>query len=179
MPTINIDMDGVVADFFTGASVYLNAMKEEIQQADQNGQWPEASWNRLRDAPHWFRNLPKMPQADEMMALAQRFRDELGWNLRMLTAIPNKNDLPDVFQDKFDWMQEYYPGIRVNFGPYSTDKWRHCKPGDILVDDRADNCAQWQAAGGHAVRVTGNYDLALAELEILFNHLLAKKDTGN
>lgn len=172
MPTIFIDMDGVVADFLIGASTYLNSPAEDTDQADRDGQWPESSWGCLRDAPNFFRHLPKMAKADAMMSLAARFRDELGWNLRMLTAIPHKNDMPDVFQDKFDWMHEYYPGVRVNFGPYSADKWQQCHPADILVDDRMENCEQWRSAGGIAVRVTSDYDLALSELETILNQLL-------
>jgi 5'(3')-deoxyribonucleotidase len=172
VPTIFVDMDGVIADFMTGARNYLNASTADTDEAERDGRWPEKTWGRLVEAPNFFRHLPKMSRADELMNLAHRFRDELGWQLRILTAIPENNEVPDVFQDKVDWIKEYYPGIRVNFGPYSQDKWRQCKPGDILIDDRKDNCEQWQAAQGIAVRVTSDYQSALDQLQSLFDSYL-------
>ena len=41
------------------------------------------------------------------------------------------------------------------------------KEGDILVDDRVDNCARWEEAGGVAIQVTEDYELALKQLEAL------------
>ena len=169
MPTIYLDMDGVVADFNTAARRYLKRDQTAADQAAQAGRWPEEEWRRLRDVPNFYRHLPKMPQADMMFLIAGQFRDVLGWNLRMLTAIPKGNDVPDCIQDKVEWMQEFFPGVRVDFGPYSQDKQQHCQPGDILVDDRRDNCDQWVRAGGLAVKVDSqNYDGALAELKRLF-----------
>ena len=101
------------------------------------------------------------------MSLARRFETELGYNLRMLTAIPPDNDFPEVFQDKMDWMREYFPGVRVHFGPYSEDKQHHCLPGDILVDDRTSNITEWRAAGGTGIHVTQDYQRALDELNQL------------
>jgi len=158
MPTIYIDMDGVVADWESAALQHIQ------HQRDINGVWPDEEWQRIRSVDHFYRHLPEMPRAHDMMALARRFRDELGWNLHMLTAIPHKNDMYEVFHDKIDWMAERWPEIRVHFGPYSDDKHHHCRPGDVLVDDRTANCEQWRQAGGIAVQVTRDYDLALSEL---------------
>ena len=175
MPTIYIDMDGVVADFDTVARQIMQATHEEQQHAMETGRWPDHKWREILKEQNFYRILPKMPKADQMMALAFRFRDELGWRLRMLTAIPRKNDFPECFQDKFDWMAENYPGVRIMFGPYSEDKQHHCHPGDILVDDRISNCREWTAAGGTAVRVSADYDLALSQLaELLEQYRLAQ-----
>jgi hypothetical protein len=51
------------------------------------------------------------------------------------------------------WVEEYFPDIPVHFGPYSEDKRDHCWPGDILVDDRSTNIAQWINAGGVGIQV--------------------------
>jgi 5'(3')-deoxyribonucleotidase len=177
MPTIYLDMDGVLADFNTAARTYLNASKADEKDAEHNGRWPEHSWHKLVDAPNFYRHLPKMPLADELVKLAYRFKNELGWEIRILTAIPTKNEVPDVFQDKFDWMEEYYPGIRLCFGPYSTDKYKHAKQGDILVDDRESNCREWTQTGQRAVRVLSqNYQGALDELNDILTTL---KGTGS
>jgi 5'(3')-deoxyribonucleotidase len=115
-----------------------------------------------------FRHLPKMPQADEMVNLARKIRDDLGYELIFLTAIPHYNDVHWAFWDKMLWAQERYPDIPVHFGPYSEDKKKHCIAGDILVDDRPDNCQSWKEAGGVAIRVTKDYQAALDELEDLY-----------
>jgi 5'(3')-deoxyribonucleotidase len=172
MPTIYIDMDGVVADFDTLAQQIMTATMAERKEAELTGRWPDSKWRDILKEQHFYRQLPKMPQADQMMAMASRFRDDLGWRLRMLTAIPRKNDFPEVFQDKIDWMMEYYPGVRVHFGPYSEDKQNHCQPGDILVDDRPSNIKEWRAAGGTAVHVTNNYQLALDQLGQIYKQMV-------
>jgi len=170
-------MDGVLADFNTAARNYLQATPQEEHEAERNGRWPEHKWRHLVDAPNFYRHLPKMPLADELVKLARRFQDELGWTVMILTAIPTNNEVPDVFQDKFDWMHEYYPGIRLCFGPYSTDKYKHARPGDILVDDRDSNCRAWRATGNTAVRVLSqDYQSALDELTEI---LATLKGTGN
>ena len=167
-------MDGVLADFNTAARLHFNASREEQAAADAAGRWPRERWATIRNQRNFYRTLPKMPQADQLLTLARRFRDELGWELRILTAIPHNNDMPEVFQDKFDWVQEYCADIRVYFGPYSEDKQRHAGPGDILVDDRASNCAEWTQAGGTAVRVLSTgYQTALDELELILERKLS------
>lgn len=174
MPTIYIDMDGVVANWDAAAREVVGHKVKDL-----NGRWPDEDWERVRSIEHFYRDLPKMPQADQLMELAKKFRDYLGWNLYMLTAIPHNNDHPHAFHDKIKWMDRYYPGIDVHFGPYSHDKQHHCRPGDILVDDRPSNISEWTNAGGTAVHVTDNYDQALEELESIYNQLVNAKSIDN
>ncbi len=169
MNTLYIDMDGVVADFDTPARSIMQATFEENRLAEMTGRWPDHKWREILNHKNFFRILPKMPQADDLMYLAGRFETELGWRLRMLTAIPKKNDFPEAFQDKIDWMMEHYPGVRVHFGPYSQDKQHHCRPGDILVDDRTSNITEWRAVGGIGIQVTKDYGLAIEQLQQEFD----------
>jgi 5'(3')-deoxyribonucleotidase len=146
-------MDGVLADFNAAARQTLRAPPEDESRAAAEGRWPPEEWNRLKSVPNFFRNLPKTQISDDLVELARRFRDDLGWNISVLTAIPKHNDMPDAFQDKIEWIQQHYPDLRVRFGPYSKDKQCHAQAGDYLVDDRRDNCAEWTEAGGVAIRV--------------------------
>ncbi len=68
-----------------------------------------------------------------------------------MTAVPKGNDIQYAFFDKVEWAQKYFPGVPVFFGPYSKDKYQHCKVGDILIDDRISNIEEWRAAGGLAI----------------------------
>jgi 5'(3')-deoxyribonucleotidase len=168
---IYIDMDGVVADFNRNATLVLGHDKQDI-----NSKWSDAEWDKVKQLPHFYRTLPLMPRASEMMDLALRFRDSLGYELRMLTAIPQNNDMPDCIHDKIDWMADYWPDIRVHFGPYSEDKQNHCTgPNDILVDDKPSNIEEWRARGGRAVEVTADYELALTELRAILDSELAQQ----
>ena len=153
MNKLYLDMDGVVADWRSNARRVLGS-----DSTDPRQRYSSEDWDRLRGLGRIFRDLPLMAGAEELVSVARWFRDDLGWELLFLTAIPHNNDVPWVFHDKIAWAHRYFPDIPVHFGPYSEDKWRHCSPGDILVDDRLDNCQQWRAAGGVAVKV----DLTLA-----------------
>jgi 5'(3')-deoxyribonucleotidase len=168
--SIYVDMDGVVADFEGGAATFLG------YRIDPGKYYPDNDWKKIRNHKRIFRDLPKMKRADEMVNLARRFRDELGYELLFLTAMPHNNDMHWAFWDKILWVKNYYPDIPVHFGPRSSDKKEHCEPGDILIDDRSDNCDQWQAAKGIAIRVKRNsYTSALKELEELLEKKLGLK----
>ena len=155
-----LDMDGVVADWRANAIRVIG-----YDCFDPAQRYKEDDWARLRADPHIFRNLPQMARSEELVALARQYRDRLGWELLFLTAIPHNNDVPWTFYDKILWVNERFPDIPVHFGPYSEDKHRHCSPGDILVDDRSDNCAQWAAAGGQAIRVGLTLDTAIQAVQ--------------
>lgn len=175
-PTLYLDMDGVLADFNATARTMLSASDRDETDAEKNGRWPDHQWRRILDYPNFYRILPKTAIADDLVALARRFRDQLNWDVKILTAVPKKNDMKEAFQDKFDWIQEYYPDLRIRFGPYSHDKHTHCRPGDILVDDRTVNCQEWKDAGGIAIRVVhSDQKNVLQQLEDIFNQQLSKK----
>jgi len=154
-------MDGVVADWRANA---INVIGYDC--FDPLQRYNAADWDLLRSDPHIFLNLPLMPRANELVDIAREYRDRLGWELLFLTAIPHNNDVPWTFYDKILWVQKYFPDIAVHFGPYSEDKHLHCKPNDILVDDRVDNCDSWRAAGGLSFRVGRQLDATIEQLQL-------------
>lgn len=163
--TFYLDMDGVCADWDRAAEQFLG-IAPRLNPVNGNYTVTPVEWEQLKSAGHFYRNLPLMPGVDQLVALARQYRDVLGWDLFFLTAIPSKNDVPEAFSDKVLWAQEHFPDIEVHFGPYAVDKQRHCRPGDILVDDRNSNCEQWRAAGGMAVKVNGrSLTGAIAEIQ--------------
>lgn len=169
--TLYLDMDGVLADFDSFAHQLLGPQSDP----GSSERWPQEQWQQLARVPNLYLQLPKMPLADRMADLARRFRDELGWDLYLLTATPKANDVPDSFYDKVIWTQQHFPDITVRFGPYSKDKQNHCRPGDILVDDRESNCLEWQQRGGEVIRVRkGQYTRALDQLKQRLDQELSK-----
>ena len=162
---IYLDMDGVVADF--------NAYAESVlRHPAQDERFPESDWRHLRDNPRLYRDLPLIAESLDLVNVARRCRDLLGYELMFLTAVPRNNDVHWAFWDKFLWAQKYFPDIPVHFGPYSQDKHQHCQPGDILIDDRTSNIEQWRQAGGQAVKVRAG---ELAPAILFLEGLLTKE----
>jgi 5' nucleotidase, deoxy (Pyrimidine), cytosolic type C protein (NT5C) len=143
---IYLDIDDVVADWMGYARAYLrepNWKEGEIL--------PDTTWRRLKDDPRMYSKLPLKEGALELVNYCrQLLREDKIEGLYFLTAIPHKNDMPWAPQDKVFWGQQHFPDIPVFLGPYSDQKWMHCKPGDILIDDRTVNCEQWISAGGQS-----------------------------
>jgi 5'(3')-deoxyribonucleotidase len=154
--TFYLDMDGVVADWEVAASTFL---RRPMRDPDTTTHYRNTAeeWERIKTQSRFYRDLPLMPRVNELVSLARGYRDTLGWGLLFLTAVPKNDDVPWAFYDKVLWATNYFPDIPVHFGPHSWDKYKHCRvEGDILVDDRPDNCAQWLAAGGLSFKVNGN-----------------------
>lgn len=162
IPTLYIDMDGVVADFNGFAATVL---QQPVSVGTEK--WEPGQWDKLKVYPNLYKNLPKTTRADDIINLARKFRNRHGWRVYMLTAVPKANDVPDAFADKVVWMQKYYPDIPVRFGPFAKNKKDHCRPGDVLVDDKVSNCEEWTTAGGRAI-LAKDLDRAVEELKTLF-----------
>lgn len=135
-------MDGVVADWNMGTAF--------LKSRPVNQHWTELKLNY----PRIYRDLPLTTQAHELVNIARTLRDQNKYNLLFLTAVPKNNDFHWAFYDKVMWAQHYFPDVPVHFGPYSQDKFLHCQPGDILIDDRLDNCQAWTNRQGIAVHIT-------------------------
>lgn len=170
-----LDMDGVVADWTTGAARIVG-----YQLTDNTAKYPEKDWNKILASDRIFRDLPLMELAEDFVDIARKFRDTLDYELIFLTAIPHYNDVPWAFWDKMQWAQKYFPDIPVHFGPYSENKHTRSAPGNILVDDRLDNCRQWTEKGGTAIRVPPNNEQqALDQLNQLYQEKLGFKNIRN
>jgi 5'(3')-deoxyribonucleotidase len=160
MKTLFLDMDGVVADFDAYAEMLLG-------KRTPGEKWPHEDWQKLREQKRMYRDLPKTPEADELVAYCRKFAEERSLNLFFLTAVPKGNDMHWAFYDKVHWVQEYYPDIPVMFGPFSHDKHIHCTPNDILIDDRTSNINEWNAAGGNGIQHRGDLANTLRQLSVL------------
>ena len=142
---IYLDMDDVVADWIGHARRYLDV------PAWRAGQMlPDTQWRSLLNDQRMYRNLEVKEGARELVQWVTEYTTKTKDGLYFLSAIPHGNDMPWAVQDKVFWGQEHFPYIPVFLGPYSHEKFMHCKPNDILIDDRHSNCEEWQRAGGRA-----------------------------
>jgi 5'(3')-deoxyribonucleotidase len=144
MTTLYIDMDGVVADFDEYAARTLGVPPSQ-------GIYPDEIWYNLASNARLYRDLIKTEYADQLVEECRDLASTKNYEILFLTAVPKGNDVKWSFYDKVLWAQQYFPDIAVMFGPYSKDKWQHCKPGDILIDDRISNIDEWRTAGGIAI----------------------------
>lgn len=142
---IYLDMDDVVADWMPAARAIVN------RNWNYGERIPESDWSKVKAKSRFYRDLPIKPGAHELVDYCKQLVENgQAEGLYFLTALPHDHSVPYAAQDKVWWAHERFPEIPVFFGPYSYDKWRHCRPGDILIDDRTSNCSEWQAAGGRA-----------------------------
>ena len=149
MRTIYLDMDGVVADFDEYAARTLGLPPSE-------GIYPDEVWYNLASNSRLYRDLKLCDGANLLVNAMKIIAQENDLDLKFLTAVPKGNDVPWAFYDKVEWARLHFSDIPVMFGPFSKDKHVHCKPGDILIDDRRSNIEEWNAAGGNAILYKGD-----------------------
>lgn len=146
--SIYLDMDDVCFDWIAKAHEILGF-------PDVTGEYySDEKWNQLKQVERFYLDLPLKKGATELVNWATFHASKHNKFIAFLTAIPHDNSNPYVFHDKFVCARKYFPDIPVFFGPYSYDKEKHCKRGDILIDDRLSNCSDWIRAGGIAHQYT-------------------------
>ena len=159
MRTIFLDMDGVVADFDTFVS---NLLERPIGWNDSKQDLTNEEWNKLASVDRLYYQLPLMPDATKLVAYVKSLSTR--FNVQFLTAVPRRTTMPSARDDKQAWVDKYFPGMKMDIGPYSHDKQKWCRPGDILVDDRPSNIEVWNAAGGIAIYHTGDVNASIKRL---------------
>jgi hypothetical protein len=143
---IYLDMDDVVADWRGAAQDFL-----KMSWNKEEDRIPKEDWDRIKISSRFYRNLPLKAGAIELVNYCKNaVTSNRADGLFFLTAIPSDYSMPYAASDKVWWVNDHFPDIPIFFGPMSSDKWRHCKPGDILIDDRTSNCIEWRNVGGYS-----------------------------
>lgn len=118
--------------------------------------------------PGFYRNLPLMPGAVEMVKKA----GEMAGVLPNILSAPvgDENDPNNIsIIEKMEWVDEHFKGMfeTVTDDNFTSDKGRVVKDkNDILIDDRPKYVEKFEAAGGTAI-LYKNSDQATAELASL------------
>jgi len=153
-----VDMDGVVSDFDGYAQRELGI------QPNPGYRFSQADWYKLKAFnQRIYRDIPVLPTAYSLIDQLRTIRDDHNLEMYFLTAVPKENDCPWSFWDKCNWAAQHFPGIPVFFGPYSVDKQKHYKPGDILIDDRVSNIEEWP--GFSILHDYNNIDATISKLK--------------
>ena len=139
-------MDGVLADFDKRAFETFGRRFDDFPTSQE-------AWDSMVPYQNFYRNLEKMPDADQLVEGVGELAKEFKYSTGILTAIPKMARFPTCTQDKMDWLGERWPHLLEDFntGPYSVDKQNYAGPTKILIDDRAINIAQWIEKGGYGI----------------------------
>ena len=164
MRTIYIDMDGVVADFDS----YVSALLGRPIGWGATQDLTDVEWERLASVDRLYFQMPLMPDATKLIAYIKSLSTR--FHVQFLTAVPRRSTIPSAKDDKQAWVNKYFPGMRMDIGPYSHHKQKWCKPGDILIDDRPSNIEQWTAVGGIAIYHTGDVDASIKRLNEVISY---------
>jgi 5'(3')-deoxyribonucleotidase len=135
-PEIYIDLDGVLADY---AGEYRRRTGGD---PEEKGKIKAA---RLKAHPHFYRNLPVLPDALELWSFLKPYEPSI------LSAA--SNFVPASRDDKHAWVAEHLhlPETKIIVVDYPNQKFKHCTGGAILIDDNAKNCWEWENACGIAI----------------------------
>ena len=133
MAELFLDCDGVLADFDAGAKALLGMSPRDYEARRGRG----AFWKRLATAPDFYANLPEMPDARILFDAVKHLQPTI------LTGLPLGNW---AAPQKVKWAAEHFPDVPI-ITCMARDKHKHMKSGDVLVDDRENHRAAYEAEG--------------------------------
>ena len=132
-PRLFLDADGVLADFDAGVRKLLGMPAKQYIAKHGRGTF----WKRLASADNFYGSLPQMPDARRLFDAVKHLEPTI------LTGLPVGSW---AAPQKVEWAAEHFPGVPI-ITCMARDKHKHMKPGDVLVDDRENHRAAYEAAG--------------------------------
>jgi 5'(3')-deoxyribonucleotidase len=132
-PRLFLDADGVLADFDNGARRLLGMLPAQFEAKHGKREF----WRRIAAAKNFYGSLPEMPGGRELFEAVKHLRPTI------LTGLPIGNW---AAPQKIEWAAEHFPGVPI-ITCMARDKHKHMQPRDVLVDDRENHRAAYEAAG--------------------------------
>jgi 5'(3')-deoxyribonucleotidase len=152
-PEVYLDMDGVLADFFTEYAKLAGI--ESGNYRDIPPAKTDPTLNKMVGTD-FFNRLPKCPNADQVVAMAVKLYGHYN-----ICSSPLRGDHENSGKWKKVWVQS-------NLNPQPKDivitpnkaKWAKQADGtpNILIDDRGSNISSWEAAGGIGIKYQADED---------------------
>lgn len=136
--TLYLDLDGVLADFDKAACKLLNTTNIYKYEFIWG---PAKFWEKLSADCAFFAELEPTADCFDLLEAVDALDPVI------LTALP-RTDAEDVAKQKRNWVGDNLGWNYKVITCQTKDKPDYCKPGDILVDDRAVNRDAWLAKGG-------------------------------
>jgi len=155
MPTVYLDMDGVLADFFGG-----------IEKLYGVQHWKELTSDKTKDlktevikkitGTNFFETLPKFNTADQLIKIVTDFTG----GIYSINTSPLRGDNKNSAYYKKVWIGKHLPKpqeIIVTGRKESYAMNKNNKP-NILIDDRPINIQRWTGRGGYGILYQANKD---------------------
>ena len=155
MANIYFDMDGVLVDYLGG----LKDTAKKLGVAEDDG---KAIWDEInKDSITWWANLKPLPDG---MKLFNAIKDK---EPSILSSAGSKEE---TRKGKLEWLKKngLTPYLKeMIFTNSKSSKKKYAQDGDILIDDRADNVADWEMAGGTGFVFNNNSSSILKQMNTL------------
>lgn len=166
---ILLDMDGVLADFFTPALARLNARyfakvtvedyvkdfgKFFMEQHPAFDIGPDAFWRTVEgpteaSAYRFWSSIKPFPWATDLYFQLTRIAE--------VTICTSPSRSPWSAHAKVEWMKEYF-NVDSDHMILGGKKHLLAKPDHLLIDDRPDTCGKFRAHCGGAVCPPSNWN---------------------
>ena len=173
-PTVYLDMDGVLADFFGGVEKMYGVQHWKQLTNDKTKDLKAEVINRITGTD-FFATLPKFPTADTLIDMVKKFT---GGKFSINTS-PLRGDHENSAKYKKIWISnniEQPDEIVVTGRKESYAKDKASGTPNILIDDRPVNVERWQGAGGYGILYQANRDSLTKVKEALENYGKQNRD---
>ena len=155
-PTVYLDMDGVLADFFGGVEKLYGVSHWKELTSDKTKDLKKEVIDRITGTD-FFATLPKFQSADALIDMVKKFT---GGKFSINTS-PLRGDNENSGKYKKVWISnniEQPDEIVVTGRKETYAKNKANGMPNILIDDRPVNIQRWQAAGGYGILYQANRD---------------------
>ncbi len=155
-PTVYLDMDGVLADFFGGVEKLYGVEHWKQLTNDKTKDLKKEVIDRITGTD-FFATLPKFNTADSLIEMVKQFT---GGTFSINTS-PLRGDHENSGKYKKVWISnniEAPAEIIVTGRKETYAKNKASGTPNILIDDRPVNIQRWQAAGGYGILYQANRD---------------------
>ena len=153
-PEVFLDMDGVLADFFSEYAV-LAGLPPGSTYRDVPPAKNSPTLDKMIGTDFFYR-LPKFGSADTLVAMVVKFFGSYN-----ICSSPLRGDHENSGVQKARWIKEHLnPQPKQIY--IESRKEKHAVQPDgtpnILIDDRKDNIIKWEAAGGIGIKYQADED---------------------
>ena len=173
-PTVYLDMDGVLADFFGGVEKMYGVEHWKQLTNDKTKDLKKEVIDRITGSD-FFATLPKFPTADALIDMVKKFT---GGKFSINTS-PLRGDHENSAKYKKIWISnniERPDEIVVTGRKESYAKDKASGTPKILIDDRPVNIERWQGAGGYGILYQANRDSLTKVKDALENYGKQNRD---
>ena len=157
-PTVYVDMDGVLADFFG-----------EVAREHDVEYWREIhrkdlGIDQIAQEPGFFEQLPKLPNAGRLM---KGVIDQAG--KYSILSSPLLSNVEDSSKEKAEWLEKHLKNHQPQAVIFDHEKYKFARQANgtpnILIDDWDTNIKLWEANGGVGILYKDqDYETALHKL---------------